>query len=313
MDSKVKADFAFEKNTFSALKQKAFGEELITQIGFDRQGGRLDTSIHPFCSGGLGDVRLTTRYNEHAPQQAIFGIIHEMGHGLYEQGVTPETYGTPASEALSYGMHESQSRMWENYIGRSKPFWKKFFPTLQKQFSSGLSGLSMEGWLLAVNHVERSLVRVEADELTYDLHIILRFEIERDLFAGKITVSDLPRVWNQKIEAYLGITPPNNGKEGVMQDVHWGMGSFGYFPSYSVGNIAAGQLWKKMRADMPSMDKQIEAGDFREILNWLITNVHRFGRSLTRDDLLKRATGKPLAPQDYLTYLTDKFSELYHL
>ncbi len=311
--SPVKAKFDFEKNKFAAEKQKAFGETLIEKIGFDKQAGRLDTSVHPFCSGGLGDVRLTTRYNEHAPQQAIFGIIHEMGHGLYEQGVAPETYGTPLSEALSYGLHESQSRMWENYIGRSLPFWKHFYPTLKAQFNSELDGMSVEDWVLAVNHVERSLVRVEADELTYDLHIILRFEIERDLFAGLISVSDLPAVWNKKIETYLGITPPNDGKEGVMQDVHWAGGSFGYFPSYSVGNIAAGQLWKKMNSDMPNMSKQIESGNFSEILSWLREHVHHLGRRYSRDELLMKATGKPLGTEGYLTYLTEKFGTLYKL
>lgn len=311
--SPVKAKFAFQKNRFAAQKQKAFGEELIYAIGFDRQGGRLDTSIHPFCSGGLGDVRLTTRYNEHAPTQALFGIIHEMGHGLYEQGVAPETYGTPLSEALSYGMHESQSRMWENYIGRSKPFWKHFYPNLMNHFGEELAGMNMDDWVLAINHVERSLVRVEADELTYDLHIILRFEIERDLFAGVISVSDLPSVWNKKIQSYLGLTPPDDGKQGVMQDVHWSGGSFGYFPSYSVGNIIAGQLWKKMNADISNMTQQIEKGEFRDILDWLGEHVHKLGRRYTRDELLIRATGKPLGTEDYLSYLTEKFSALYKL
>jgi len=313
INSSVKAKFDFEKQQFAAEKQKAFGERLIERVGFDTQAGRLDTSVHPFCSGGLGDVRLTTRYNEHAPQQAIFGIIHETGHGLYEQGVAPETYGTPLSEALSYGMHESQSRMWENYIGRSLPFWKHFYPQLLDQFGAELKGMSAEDWVLAVNHVERSLVRVEADELTYDLHIILRFEIERDLFAGDISVSDLPSVWNKKIQSYLGITPPNDGKEGVLQDVHWSSGAFGYFPSYSVGNIIAGQLWKKMNADMPRMSAKIENGEFAEILAWLRENVHRHGRRYSRDELLKRATGKPLGTEDYLSYLTGKFTSLYNL
>lgn len=313
ISSPVKAKFEFEKNRFAAEKQKAFGETLIEKIGFDKQAGRLDTSIHPFCSGGLGDVRLTTRYNEHAPQQAIFGIIHEMGHGLYEQGVAPETYGTPLSEALSYGLHESQSRMWENYIGRSLPFWKQFYPVLLQQFAKELDGMSVEDWVLAVNHVERSLVRVEADELTYDLHIILRFEIERDLFAGVISVSDLPKVWNKKVETYLGVTPPDDGKQGVMQDVHWSSGAFGYFPSYSVGNIAAGQLWKKMNQDMPAMNKQIETGNFAEILEWLRTHVHRLGRRYSRDELLIKATGKPLGTDGYLNYLTEKFGSLYQL
>ena len=313
INSKVKAKLDFQKNKFAAAKQKAFGELLIGKIGFDTEAGRLDTSIHPFCSGGLGDVRLTTRYDENMPTQAIFGIIHEMGHGLYEQGVAPETYGTPLSEALSYGLHESQSRMWENYIGRGLPFWKHFYPALLGYFGTELAGMSVEDWVLATNHVERSLVRVEADELTYDLHIILRFEIERGLFDGSISVSDLPKVWNKKVYDYLGLTPPNDGKEGVMQDVHWSGGSFGYFPSYSVGNIAAGQFWKKMHQDMHNMQSQIEAGNFKEILHWLRENVHLHGRRYSRDDLMLKATGRPLQTKDYLDYLTEKFSSLYSL
>ena len=309
--SPVKANFDFQKQTFTQEKQKAFGEELITKIGFDRQASRLDSAVHPFCSGERGDVRITTRYNEHAPQQAIFGIIHETGHGLYEQGVREDTLGTPLSQPLSYGLHESQSRMWENMIGRSLPFWTQFYPMLMKYFGKELSGVSVEDWVLAINHVEQSLVRVEADELTYDLHIILRFEVERDLFSGAISVSDLPSVWNRKFEDYLGLTPPNDGKEGVMQDVHWAMGAFGYFPSYSVGNIAAAQFWAKMKSDMPDMAKQIASGNFKDILNWLIKNVHEQGRRYSRDDLMKQATGKALGVKDYADYLTEKYGELY--
>jgi carboxypeptidase Taq len=311
--SPVKAKFDFEKNTFSAEKQKVFGEELIAVVGLDRAGSRLDTAIHPFCAGVRGDVRITTRYNVHAPQQAIFGIIHETGHALYEQGMREDTLGTPLSQALSYGLHESQSRMWENFIGRSDPFWKKFFPVLNKHFGAELAGMTVEDWVLAINHVERSLVRVEADEMTYDLHIILRFEIERDLFSGAISVSDLPKVWNKKFEAYLGLTPPDDGKRGVMQDIHWAMGSFGYFPSYSVGNIAAAQFWSKMNQDMPNMDAQIEAGNFKDILNWLIKNVHERGRCYSRDDLMKKVTGEPLNVKHYADYLTKKYSKLYKL
>jgi carboxypeptidase Taq len=282
-------------------------------VGFDRTAGRLDTSIHPFCSGGRGDVRLTTRYDEHYPQQAIFGIIHETGHGLYEQGVRHDTLGTPLSEALSYGMHESQSRMWENYIGRGRAFWKYFYPRMLKYFPDALAGVHEDDWVLTVNKVERSLIRVEADEATYDLHIILRFEIERDLFSGAISVNDLPAVWNRKFEDYLDLTPPNDGKEGVMQDVHWSQGSFGYFPSYSIGNLAAAQFWYTMREAMPDMDRKIEQGDFRDILTWLQENVHVHGRRYERDELLKLTTGKPLGTEDYVRYLTEKYSDLYKL
>jgi carboxypeptidase Taq len=313
LDSPVKADRSILSRQYPADLQKQFGMEVMKRIGFDMEGGRLDISVHPFCSGMLGDVRITTRYNTHAPQQALFGIIHETGHALYEQGVDSAQLGTPLAEALSYGLHESQSRMWENLIARSLPFWKFFWPRLKETFPLQLSDVSAEQWVLAVNHVEPSLVRVEADEMTYDLHIILRFEIERDLFTGKLSVSDLPKVWNRKMEEYLGVVPPNDGKEGVLQDVHWSGGSFGYFPSYSLGNIAAAQLWYGLRRDIPNIERKIESGQVADILAWLRTHVHRPGRRYTRDELMQRATGKPLGTTDYGRYLTEKFSALYKL
>jgi carboxypeptidase Taq len=313
LNSRVKADCDFLKAEYPADRQKQFGTDVMQQVGFDMHGGRLDTSVHPFCSGVWGDVRITTRYNAHAPQQALFGIIHETGHALYEQGVNSAYMGTPLAEALSYGIHESQSRMWENFIGRGRAFWTFFLPRLKELFPTQLKGVNLDQFVLAINHVEPSLVRVEADEMTYDLHIIMRFEIERDLFAGKISVSDLPAVWNRKIESYLGVTPPDDGKEGVLQDVHWSGGSFGYFPSYSLGNIAAAQLWYSMRAIMPDMDRQVAKGDFAEILAWLRENVHVHGRRFKRDDLMRRATGSPLQTTDYTRYLKEKLSELYKL
>ncbi|MBU0507550.1 carboxypeptidase M32 [bacterium] len=311
--SNVKADRAFLTRDYPAHLQKQFGERIMRQLGFDMDSGRLDTAVHPFCAGLLGDVRITTRYNVNAPQQSLFGVIHETGHGLYEQGLPAEHSGTPLSEALSYGIHESQSRLWENFIGRGRPFWVHFLPILKDTYPEPLRDVSLDQFLLAVNHVQRSLVRVEADELTYDLHIIIRFEIERDLFAGKIKVADLPQVWNEKIQTYLGVIPPNDGKEGVLQDVHWPAGLFGYFPSYSLGNIAAAQLWHALRRDLPNADAKVEAGDFSGILGWLREKVHVHGRGVSRDELLIRATGKPLQTADYARYLTDKYSALYHL
>ena len=309
----VKVDRSFLRREFPESAQQKFGEAIVRQVGFDMEGGRIDTTVHPFCAGTLGDVRLTCRYDEHAPEKALFGIIHEMGHGLYEQGFSERDLGTPLSEALSYGIHESQSRLWENFIGRGLPFWTHFFPRLQKTFPQATAGVSLEQFVLAVNHVERSLVRVEADQLTYDLHIIVRFEIERDLFAGAISVSDLPRAWNRKMESYLGLTPPNNGTDGVLQDVHWSGGMFGYFPSYSLGNVAAAQLWYALRRDVPTMDQQVQSGEFKEVLAWLRDRVHQHGRRYSRDELMQRATGKPLGTADYVRYLTDKFSALYKL
>ena len=313
LDSPVKADRKFLSAEYPAELQKQFGTEVMKQLGFDLEAGRLDTSVHPFCSGIRGDVRITTRYNPRAPQQALFGIIHETGHALYEQGVNADYMGTPLAEALSYGIHESQSRMWENFIGRSRAFWTYFFPRLKQIFPSQLSSVGFDQFVLAINHVERSLVRVEADEMTYDLHIILRFEIERDLFAGKLEVADLPEAWNQKLREYVGLTPSNDGKEGVLQDVHWSGGSFGYFPSYSLGNIAAAQLWYAMHAAMPDLERRIQQGDFTEILNWLREQVHLHGRRFKRDELLMRATGKPLQTGDYIRYLKEKYSALHKL
>jgi len=313
LESPVKADRAFLARRYPADMQKSFAERVMAAMGFDRESGRLDTTVHPFCAGLLGDVRITTRYNENAPQQSLFGVIHETGHGLYEQGLSPQNWGTPLAEALSYGLHESQSRMWENFIGRGRPFWTHFFPLLTETYPEQLGGVSLDQFVLAINHVERSLVRVEADELTYDLHIIVRFEIERDLFGGKLAVSDLPEAWNAKMKSYFGITPPDDGKQGVLQDVHWSIGSFGYFPSYTLGNIAAAQLWYAMKEVLPEMDRAMETGDFSPILNWLRENVHIHGRRYSRDELMIHATGKPLGVADYARYLTEKYLALYRL
>lgn len=313
LHSSVKANRSILNRDYPADLQKKFGEQVMTQVGFNTKAGRLDVSVHPFCSGGKGDIRITTRYNEQAPQQALFGVIHETGHALYEQEVSGDYLFTPLGEALSMGMHESQSRMWENFIGRGKPFWKHFYAKWQAIFPQQTRGVSMEDFLLAINHVERSFVRVEADEMTYDLHIILRFEIERDLIGGQVSVNDLPTVWNKKMQDYLGITPPNNGKEGVLQDVHWSEAYFGYFPSYSLGNMIAGQLWNTMRNEIAGIDAKIENGQFSEILNWLREKVHLHGRRFGRDELLTKATGSALDTQHYTGYLSHKFGELYQL
>lgn len=311
--SKVQADRGFLARAYPLHLQQRFSEDVIQAIGFDRDAGRLDVAVHPFCAGSYGDVRLTTRYNEHAPQQALFGTIHEAGHGMYEQGFLEQHHGTPLAEPLSYGIHESQSRMWENSIARSEPFWRHFFPRFRALFPEQTADATLEQFVLAVNHVERSLVRVEADELTYDLHIIVRFELERDLFAGTLAVADLPAAWNRKMESYLGVTPPDNGRQGVLQDVHWSAGMFGYFPSYSLGNIAAAQLWAALRRDVSAADQKIARGEFADILDWLRAKVHVHGRRFKRDELLKQATGKPLGVADYIDYLTDKFSILYNI
>ncbi|MCX7836306.1 MAG: carboxypeptidase M32 [bacterium] len=291
--------------------QKRLGKAIVTDLGFDWDCGRLDTAVHPFCTGaGAQDVRITTRYFRNWPIGSLFGIIHEAGHGMYEQGLPTEYYGTPLSEAVSMGVHESQSRFWENIIGRSKWFWKGQWRRLKDHYPEQLWDVSFDQWYFAINKVEPSFIRVEADECTYDLHILLRFELEADLFAGKISVSDLPREWNKKVEEYLGLTVTNDA-EGVLQDVHWSAALFGYFPSYSLGNIIAGQLWAAVKRDIPSIELQLEAGQMKEILQWLRERIHRYGQRYSRDELVLRATGKPLSASDYLQYLQTKFGELY--
>lgn len=306
-------DTAFLEIEYPTDRQKKFARHVMEKMGFDPDAGRLDTSVHPFCAGEGNDVRITARYNTEAPQQAIFGIIHETGHGLYEQGLPKETFGTPLSEPLSYGIHESQSRLWENIIGRSRAFWQYWFPELQKIFPEQLRNVSPDQFVLAVNKVQPDLVRTEADEMTYDLHIMLRFEIERDLFSGDLKVPELPEVWNDKMRKYLGLSPPDNGKLGVLQDVHWAQGSFGYFPSYSLGNLAAAQFWAAIKRDLPDSEQKISHGDFSEILHWLRRKVHCHGRRYKRNELMKLATGRSLGAEDYISYLKEKYTGLYGL
>lgn len=293
--------------------QKRLGKAMITDMGYRWESGRLDIAVHPFCTGaGPQDVRITTRYLRNWPIGSLFGIIHEAGHGMYEQGLPTEYYGTPLSEAVSMGVHESQSRFWENIIGRSKPFWKGQWRRLKDHYPEQLADVTLDQWYFAINKVEPSFIRVEADECTYDLHILLRFELEADLFSGKLSVADLPMMWNKKVEEYLGLKVTNDA-QGVLQDVHWSAALFGYFPSYSLGNIIAGQLWAAVKRDIPNVEHQIEMGYFGQILDWLREKIHRYGQRYSRDELVQRATGKPLSADDYTHYLETKFGELYGL
>lgn len=313
-DSGKQPDQGFLKNRdYDPDLQKRIGKAIVTDLGYAWASGRLDTAVHPFCTGaGAKDVRITTRYIRNWPTGSLFGIIHEAGHGMYEQGLPSEQYGLPLGEAVSMGVHESQSRFWENIVGRSRPFWKGQWRRLKDHYPDQLADVSMEQWYFAINKVEPSFIRVEADECTYDLHILLRFELEADLFSGKLTVSDLPSAWNQKVEEYLGLKVGHDG-EGVLQDVHWSAALFGYFPSYSLGNIIAGQLWAAMQRAIPKVNQLIEQGQFGEILEWVRVNVHRYGQRYSRDDLVQRATGKPVQADDYTQHLETKFTELYSL
>ena len=297
--------------TWDETAQRDFTLGLVKEIGFDMNRGRQDTAPHPFCTTfAVGDVRLTTRYKPYIGS-AIFGSLHEAGHGMYEQG-TPAKWDRSALQGgVSLGVHESQSRLWENIVGRSKPFWKRYLPKLQAAFPA-LGGFGNDDFYRAINKVEPSFIRVEADELTYNLHVLVRFEIECDILTGSLAVKDLPEAWNAKYQEYLGITPETDSV-GCLQDVHWSMGSIGYFPTYSMGNLLSYQIWNALQKDIPNTDELIEKGEFEPILGWLIEKVYRHARYFTPKQLVLNATGKPIDPSDYLAGLNAKYSEIYGL
>ena len=290
---------------FPEEKQETFLREVVSSLGFDFARGRLDVAVHPFCSGNAADTRLTTRYHPDNPLDSLYSSIHEAGHGLYEQGLPKEWLGTPLAEAAGMAVHESQSRIWENQVARSRPFWSRWEPRFRELFPDQLTSFSSEQLLLAVNQVSRNPIRVDADEVTYNLHVILRFELEEDLFSGKVKVKDLPAAWNAKAESILGLTPQNDA-EGVLQDVHWSGGAFGYFPSYCLGNLLAAQLWRAAEADGTADPLAPE-----RLLSWLGEKIHRHGRRLSLLDLTLQATGEPLSSQALLQYLETRYLSLY--
>lgn len=292
-------------------KQRAFTEMLVKAIGFDMERGRQDTAPHPFCTGwSVGDIRLTTRFKPYLPS-AIFGSLHEAGHGMYEQGSPPQWDRTPLAGGVSLGLHESQSRTWENIVGRSRAFWKRYLPELQKTFP-GLSAFTVDSFYRAINKVEPSFIRVEADEVTYNLHVLVRFEIECDVLTRSLAIKDLPEAWNAKYTEYLGVTPKTDA-DGCLQDVHWSQGSIGYFPTYSMGNLLSYQIWNALQRDLGDTDALIEAGNFRVILGWLQEKIYRQGRKYTPKDLVMRVTGKPIGADDYLAGLDAKYREIYEI
>lgn len=290
--------------------QRQFLREVTERIGFDYQRGRIDVSLHPFCSGSGSDVRMTTRYQEDLPLDALFSSIHETGHGLYEQGLPAEHLGTALGMPAGMAMHESQSRLWENQVARSRAFWRFFEPRWREIFPEQTEGFGSEELHLAVNVVEPTLIRVDADEVTYNLHIILRFEIEQKLFAGQLAVRDLPEAWRASARELLGLEPSTD-REGVLQDVHWSGGGFGYFPSYCLGNMIAAQLWQRARAERPEMDDDFARGDFRWLLGWLRKNVHAAARRSGPLQLAQQVTGEELSPQHLIKYLKDRYGRLY--
>lgn len=307
----VEDDFLHLK--YEDKKQWDFGVDVITRFGFDWQGGRQDRSAHPFTTSfGIGDVRITTRIIEDMVTSAMFSTMHEAGHGMYQQGLDRSLSRTILANGTSMAVHESQSRMWENLVGRSRPFWKFFYPKLQELFPGQLGNVPMEKFYKAVNRVSPSFIRVESDEATYNLHIMLRLELEIALMEGSLEVSQLPEAWNAKMKEYLGITPPNDAK-GVLQDVHWSGGMIGYFPTYALGNLVSAQLWEVINRDIPDLESQIEHGKFDALLGWLREKIHRHGAKFDPQELVQRVTGSKIDPQPYVNYLRKKYSDIYGL
>ena len=299
---------AILRRDFPIERQRLFSETLAGAVGFDFHRGRLDTTAHPFFSAiGPGDCRITTRYRHNQFSEAFFGTLHEVGHALYEQGLDPRHAFTPMGESSSLGIHESQSRLWENNVGRSRAFWQHFLPQARQVFHEALHGVTLDEFYQAVNHVEPSLNRVRADQLTYDLHIIVRFEIEQALIAGDLAVADLPAVWNEKYRHYLGIAPAND-TEGCLQDGHWAAGMFGYFPGYTLGNIFAAQLFAAASEDLGDLDERFVAGEFGDLLGWLRHHVHRHGQRYTASELIRRAAGSSPDHRPFIRALQERYN-----
>jgi carboxypeptidase Taq len=294
-------------------KQWAFGLSVIKDFGFDFERGRQDKAPHPFTTGfGIGDVRITTRIQPAFFNDCFFSTLHEGGHAMYAQGVSPTLDRTPLIDGASLAIHESQSRMWENIVGRSLPFWRYYYPRLQATFPAQLGDVPLEDFHRAINKVQPSFIRTEADEATYNLHVMLRFELELALIQGDLKPDELPDIWNEKMREYLGITPPNDA-QGVLQDVHWSSGLIGYFSTYALGNLIACQLWEKIRQDIPDIDTQIEQAHFGNLLGWLRRTIHQHGAKFEPMDLLERAVGTGLDPAPYMRYLEEKCGAIYGL
>ena len=310
---KPQVESSFLKLHYPEKSQLDFGIKVITQFGYDWNRGRQDKSVHPFTTSfGLNDVRITTRISEDFLNPALFGTMHECGHALYEQGIDQKYNRTPLGTGASMAIHESQSRMWENLIGRSLAFWKHFYPLLKETYPSQFGNIDLGTFYKGINIVEPSLIRVEADEATYNLHIMLRLELEIGLMEGSVAVKNLPGEWNARMKEYLGIIPPSDS-EGVLQDVHWSSGLFGYFPTYALGNLVSAQLWETMHKDIPDVETQIEKGQFSQLLDWLRQHVHKYGAKYEPQELVKKVTGSKITPEPYLRYLQDKLGQIYHL
>jgi carboxypeptidase Taq len=304
-------DLSILHREYPIAVQEAFGRTAAAAIGFDFEAGRLDVTTHPFCSGiGPGDTRLTTRYNVLDFVDALFGVLHETGHGLYDQGLDPSHYGTPMGSFVSLGIHESQSRLWENLVGRSRAFWEHFYPKAQQAFPGALGDVDLDDFYFAINDVRPSFIRTEADEVTYNLHVLLRFELEQALISGVLTVGDLPGAWNETLKRTLNLTPPDD-RRGCLQDIHWSGGAFGYFPTYTLGNLYAAQFFAHARGDLGDLDALFRRGEFPPLRKWLKTRIHRQGQRHRAADLVRVVTGEPLNHRYLLEHLRAKFGPLY--
>jgi carboxypeptidase Taq len=311
--SGVTIDDSCVHQRFDQAKQMEFGRLVLVAMGYDFERGRLDLSAHPFTTSfHPTDVRVTTRVFETDLPSCLFSCIHEGGHGLYDQGLDPRYYGSPLGESLSLGFHESQSRLWENCVGRSRAFWRCFYPILQHTFPEQLATVPLDRFYAAINRVAPSCIRVEADELTYNLHIMLRVDIEQALIENRIQPDDLPELWNDTMQSYLGIVPQRDA-DGVLQDVHWSMGAFGYFPTYTLGNLYSVQFFEQAKLERPQLEEEIAGGQLVPLRRWLEQKIHRWGRMFTPDHLARRVTGNGVNPEPFLRYLETKYGELYQL
>jgi carboxypeptidase Taq len=305
-------DDSFLTGDFPIEAQKKVEGQILADFGFTPDSWRLDETVHPFATrSGMDDIRLTTRHHEDN-MHSIFSSMHEFGHGIYEYGGDRAFARTPLARGASLALHESQSRMWENLVGRSRPFWRHYFPLVQESFSSQLNGVDAEGFYRGVNRVHPSLIRIDADEATYNLHIILRFELEQEMITGRLTAADVPEAWDAKMMEYLGVEVPDVA-DGALQDTHWAGGSIGYFSTYALGNIASAQLWQRISEDIPDVYEQIGRGEFTPLREWLREHVHQHGRKYMPQELLKRVTGSGLDPKPLLAYLRRKLGEIYEL
>ena len=300
------------KGKFDEDSQWELGMKIIKDMGFDLKSGRQDKSAYPFTTSfHPSDVRLTTRVHEDNFLSSLFASIHEAGHGIYEQGLLKENFGSPFGQAASFGIHESQSRLWENQIGRSKDFWKKYLPILKDHFPQ-FDSMDLDEYFKTINVVKPSLIRIEADEVTYSLHIMLRYEIEKMLINEGLAVKDLPKIWNEKMKEYFDIIPDSDAN-GVLQDVHWSMGAFGYFPSYALGNFYAAQFFQKASEEIADFDKKIQKGELLSLKKWLNENVHKYGRKYLPDELIQKVVGSSMSVEPFMEYLESKYGEIYKL